>query len=224
MRREQSSARAQQSAGSRLNVRRLLAVGTVVALALLLATVASASNIFRDPSDGRIVHWSDGSRSQAWVTIVDHTGPNWPVYAPAIDWDNAGHINVTYYSNSCNGNDHCVGVNNFDFNQNCRDRGGNTINVWSHSGQAHMTGDTHIDLNQRCADNVGEQYTDSNRKVITCHEEGHAIGSLANAVNASYRDTCMAATGGNFDQSDASRTGQQHDFVMLDDEIYDHND
>jgi hypothetical protein len=188
-----------------------------------MAAITRANNIERTNGAAKIIHWTTDGRNLAWETLVDHTGSNWRVYAAALDWAYAGHVNITYYPNSCNGNGHCVAVNNHDFGQNCRDNAAATHKFVQTSGQAHMTSDTEIVFNQRCADNVGEQYTDGNRQVIVCHEEGHSLG-LDEAPNASYRDTCMAATGGNFDKSDASRTGEHHDFVMLDDEIYDHND
>jgi hypothetical protein len=206
----------------RLAGRRRIAVIAVLAIFGGLGASALADNIERNFSNSRI-HWSDESGTRAWVTLVDKTGPNWPVFAAAITWDNAGRLDVTYRSSDCGGNGHCVEVDNPSFsNFTCRERPGEAVLVYPAFGTpAHLTADTRVRLNQKCADNQGEQFTDSDRRVVTCQEEGHVLG-IDHDYAAGHHNTCMAATRDNFDH--AVTTPRQHDFQMLDDVIYTHND
>lgn len=193
----------------------------VVGLGVLLGAMSFTFIVALAPASNRSAdkgHWSDGSGTRAWVTLVDKTGPNWPVFAAAIEWDNAGRIDVTYRSGDCGGNGHCVSVDTWDPGVGCRTANSSFAYTPAYGGN-HLQGDTFIALNKACATN--DNFTNGDRRVITCQEEGHVLG-LAHALNASHHDTCMAATGDDFDHAD--NTPQQHDFVMLDDVIYDHND
>ncbi len=199
-----------------------LAIAAVFAVLIAFTAGALADNIERNVG-GYKIHWSDGAGGgPGYVTLVDHTGPRWPVYAAAIEWDYAGHLNVIYRADDCGGNGHCVGVNNYKFEKPCGEVGGKAILVYPLFGwPAHLDSDTEVDLNQRCADDVGEQYADRDRRVITCQEEGHVMG-LDHDYAAGINNTCMAAHADEIKQ--ATNKPRQHDFVQLDDVIYDHRD
>lgn len=191
-------------------------IAAVLAFAAIVAPSGASNNLG--------VHWSDGNDNMAHVTLVDGTGPAWPVFAAAIEWDNAGRINVIYRSNGCGGNGHCVNVNAEEFQSGCHNLPAETIIVTQGGGSNHLDGDTRVRLNNKCKNDADHgQHSTQDLRVLTCHEEGHVLG-LAHELDSSFaNDTCMyVIPGQQFQQGE--ETPRQHDFVMLDDNIYDHND
>jgi hypothetical protein len=198
----------------------------VLALATtLIVAPAGGNNVFRQ-ADGDKIHWSDDpGGGPGYVTLVDKTGSNWLVQASASNWDAAGRLNIIYQYGDCGGYGHCVSVDSNRFDGfTCRDRGGFFDPDPNAAG--HLQGSSRIEFNQKCADNDGEQFNNTQRRVIVCQEEGHAVGDLDHDFDAGHHNTCMAATGQNFDhpEGEDGYTGRRHDFEMLDDVIYDHDD
>lgn len=119
--------------------RRTAAALAVLATAFLALAIGSASATNRlNPND----HWSDGSGNTAWVTLVDKTGPNWPVGAAAIEWDNAGRIDVIWRLDTCGGFGHCVSVDKWDPGVGCRTPNSSFASLSNSSG--HLDGDTFV--------------------------------------------------------------------------------
>ncbi|UJA21245.1 hypothetical protein HJD18_14165 [Thermoleophilia bacterium SCSIO 60948] len=165
-------------------------------------------------------HWNDGDGQQAKMTFVDNTGAPWPIYAAANTWDNAGRIVVAYNANNCNGDPHCVGVN-------ATNMGGDSCNAnpgyfaWNANSSRHLlAAQSYIRLNQDC-----NPRSTRVQRFIACHEEGHATG-LDDEPQSIRDQTCMAAGTApphpDFDTWE--ETPRPHDFEMLDNQIYTHND
>lgn len=199
-----------------LTVRRGLAtLGAAVAVATIYATTVSAHNVTG-------FHWADEGRARAFVTFVDKTNASWPIVTTTNEWDFAGNINIYYGYRDCGGQGHCVSVDTSLVgpfaDRRCGEvRGLTRVEVVS-PGSTHMSSDTSVTFNERCQ-NSG--FSNADRRTIACHEEGHVIG-LAHADNSLL--TCMGAPPGETAWMNRSGTPRQHDFLMLDDEIYDHND
>lgn len=197
-----------------LRVRPTLLAATAVFAIASVGGIAAAHNIL--PTD---YHWSDEDRARAWVTFVDDTNANWPVSAAANEWDYAGNIAVYYGFRTCGGQGHCVNVDvsrvgPFE-GQTCDEFRG--ITHFDTTPAGHFTADTSIRFNDRCAQ---DQYTQVNRRGIACHEQGHALG-LDHAPGST--GTCLGSFPG-VQWRDRLGTPRQHDFIMVDDEVYAHND
>lgn len=208
----------------------LTTLGVVVAAAaavyLALPTgVSSASNCISvdfylhppSPCDDR-THWSDGSGSTAWVTLIDRTPAQWPVLAAALEWDNAGRLDIIYRSNDCGGYGHCTEVRSSPFaNDSCQQNPGFVNPGFSND---HFDGNTFVRFNDHCIN----AWTQQNRRVVVCQEEGHVAG--VGHEPASYKDqTCMATPANpNYNINDWDATPRLHDFEFLDNNLYTHND
>lgn len=195
--------------------RRVAALGTLTTLALvLLVAVAYATNRI---SDGR--HWGEGNLSREYVTIVDHTGPKWPVYSAAIKWDEAPRIDIVWKADTCSGSyGHCIGVRVIsadDYGYSCTTSGGFAVVARISSTNNHIDEDeSYIRFNGDCG---RDAFTNRDRRALACEEEGHMIG--LDHANSDLNDlTCMAS--GRIDRLDD--TPRQHDFELVDD-IYTHN-
>jgi len=177
-------------------------------LAMALAPAANAGHAY-----GSWVHWSDGAGGgPGYVTLVDYTGDQWPVYSAAIEWDRPDPLNVIYRNGSCGGFGHCVAVRAEQFALACGERAGQTILIRDGN---HLSADTHVRLNTRCNDRA-----DREQRVITCHEEGHVMG-LGEQPESLEGDTCMGAQAGELGQ--ATDKPGPHDFGAIRN-IYGHQD
>jgi hypothetical protein len=139
-------------------------------------------------------------------------GDAWAVYAAHLEWDNAGHIDVDYHADNCGARKHCVGVDSYFFGTGCQHRA-----FWVGTEQANNHfDDAAIRLNAECKAN----HTYPELRAIVCQEEGNVLG-LADEPESLRQETCMGDGG---PLSSTEETPRHHDFVMLDDHIYDHND
>lgn len=184
-------------------------VGLLIAGALLVLVVPSGS------ADNRLntnTHWGDGGRSQGFVNFIDRTGDAWAVYSAHLEWDNAGNVDVDYQPNNCDGRDHCVGVDAYNFGSGCGIRG-----FWqgTQQGGNHFN-DAFIRLNNECKDN----HSYRELRAIVCQEEGNVLG-LGDEPQSLHQETCMGDGG---PLGSTEETPRPHDFQMLDNVIYDHND
>jgi hypothetical protein len=177
---------------------------------MLLTSVASASN-------DTARHWADGGGGPGYVNVVDNTAV-WPV-KPAVDeWDHAGRLQANYRT-ACQGAGHCVGLSAVSYlgGFTCHELQG--VTVTAANSNNHLLTQTFIEINNHCRSDP-HNHPNSELRVITCHEIGHAL-SLAH-VAADQHSTCMA--NGTMLSPPQSNTPRQHDFVMLDDNMYDHTD
>lgn len=182
-----------------------LALVTAV-VTLVSAYAASASNVVYAPG-GQPSHWSDRGGSTPVVYVRDHTGAGWPVNASSIDWNKNGPLTVTYqFLGSCSF--HCMDVRVVDELGACGNPYGRTVLNWSTLG--HMTSTTRVQLNTRCIGLSGAQ-----KRNITCHELGHATGSVNHQAN-----NCMLS----YVPSPPNQYPGAHDYNMFQDPIYNHND
>ena len=184
-------------------------------LALVTGVAASAL-----ASNSSPFHWGQGDRPRAWFTIVDHTPEPWPVQAATNEWDFAGRVDVIYRFGGCGGLGHCVPVRTSlsgDFDGvGCNLLRG--VFYRQFNGNHIIPSSARIRVNGRCENS---QFTRQNRRGIVCHEEGHAM-RLIHADTSFLGQTCMA--GANAQQwLNRAATPRHHDFVMVDDVIYDHN-
>lgn len=207
----------------------LLSASAVVAVQLSSTDSAFACNRSRQDVNSNLVaectepentwaHWTDGAGSQPWVAIRDTTGSAWPVYTAALNWANpTTGIDVIYNAGDCGGYNHCVTVSASSFEETCRQRGGFTVL----KGVNHLlASEMQMVFNSKCASST---WTNAERSVITCHEFGHLLG-LAHPQDINPTTTCMSASGTTFDDPDSANTGRSHDYGMIDDVIYSHND
>lgn len=192
--------------------RRAAVITAVMALAApMFVTDSVAGNRL---SGGR--HWGDGSLSREYVTIVDYTPSQWPVYAAAIKWDEAPRLDVVYQYGTCSGSyGHCIGVriiSQSDYGYTCLESGGFAY-VPPQSGSSHISDSAYIRLNSACG---GSNFTNRDRRALACEEEGHIIGL---DHDYAYKDvTCMGS--GRIDQLD--ETPREHDFNELH-QMYEHS-
>lgn len=198
-------------------------VFAMAAAAASFAAPASGSNYYGAPGAPSWKHWNDGNDNVSVVTFVDHTGPSWPVNAAHQVWDNAGRVDVDWRADTCGSASHCVGVAVSDPDQNpvfggasCFDMGGYVLQV-PNSTVTHYSDETYVRFNQRCGSG---QYTNRDRQALACEEEGHVVSLRHATYSGANNDTCM----GSGWIAVLEETPQQHDFVMIDDEVYLHND
>lgn len=193
------------------SMRRVAWVGGL--LGLILAAMpggAFASNEIGGPA-----HWAYASNPDAYVTIVDFTGSNWPVYAAAINWDGGStNFDVIYQNGSCNDFGHCVSVDTATQSPACLESGGFAALFLTPAGN-HLGSDSYIELNSKCGSSA---FSNRDRQALICEEEGHIIG-LAHAVSSLNDETCMAS--GKITQ--LHEEPRPHDFYMIDSVMYAHN-
>jgi hypothetical protein len=191
----------------------VLAVLTVVTSAAI-ATEGHATN--RLPGGQ---HWGQGNLSREYVTIVDYTPSQWPVYAAAIKWDEAPKIDVVYQYGGCAGSyGHCIGVRVMaegEYPYTCAQSGGYAVVTPYSSSNNHIDPDrSYIRFNHACG---GSNWTDRDRRALACEEEGHIIG-LDHAASNLNNETCMAS--GTISQ--LKEVPRPHDFGEVDG-IYTHS-
>ncbi|RNL78454.1 hypothetical protein EFL95_04985 [Nocardioides marmorisolisilvae] len=149
-----------------------ISVATVVMLAVSMASSAAANHWNHDP--GHNVHWTNSSPSfpRGYVYWADLTGPEWPVYSAAIEWDRSTRLDAVYVGagSSCPSTPHCVTVRQTALGTSCSGTLGQT-NVSYYSATGHLETSTRVDLSSACSTSSA-----SKRRTITCHELGHSIG------------------------------------------------
>lgn len=189
----------------------LLSVMTGIVTGALVAIpgMSVASNIVGDN-----FHWSDGSNPRAYVTIADFTASQWPVSAATTEWGTEPNLDVYYVYQGCGSQGHCIDVRTQNFPEPCTGPGhkGGFATLFSANG--HLTNDSFVRLNTACGTS---SYSDRDRRALACEELGHIMG-LAHGGDPT--DTCMAS--GNITQM--NEHPRPHDFTMLHDNIYNHND
>lgn len=184
--------------------------------------MVGASNVF--PGNN---HWSDGSQPRAFVTVNDFTPSGWPVLAATNEWATEPNLDMYYNFQSCGSTGHCIDVrlaDFFDSNGNvilCTGSGGSGLKIGGvaviNPDTGHMNADnTFVRLNRRCGD---AGYDNRDRRALACEELGHITG-LAHADGSLNDVTCMAS--GNIKQ--LHEHPRDHDFNMLHNTVYDHND
>jgi len=182
---------------------------TVATAAFLTAGTAQADNRL-----GNHGHWNRTS-VHAHVKMLDFTGDPWPVATVHLDWDQAISIDVDYVngdpSSEC-GPD-CVRVvtrapdEDAAFGPNCTGAAGYWTNDPPGAGN-HWTQPRAVRFNRSCNDVAAHS-----RRALTCQEMGHALG-LDHTLST---DSCMHQNA-----SVADVTPGQHDYGMLNNDIYDH--
>lgn len=177
---------------------------------------ADQSTADHSPGDGN--HWSDENGSKAFVTIVDKTGPQWPVQASALEWAKSQKLAVVYRYNDCAGFGHCVSVDESSFaGYTCDQNPG--VTYTPQDGSRHLTQSTFTLFNSKCNDR-----SDYVQRVMTCHEEGHIMG-LGEEEQSLRQETCMAQAQLNHPPfAEWSNKPRAHDFATLDTIMYTHGD
>ncbi|MEX0755302.1 MAG: hypothetical protein WD556_09360 [Actinomycetota bacterium] len=146
------------------------------------------------------------------MTVADFTPAKWPVLAATNEWATEPRLDVFYVFEGCAGNNHCISVRIGEgFDLSCRQNGGFAA---LDTNNGHLTGDSFVRFNSKCGDNA---FTDRDRRALACEELGHIMGL---DHGGDPNDTCMAS--GPIDQ--LHHHPRPHDFSMLHDFIYDHND
>lgn len=187
-------------------------MGLVAIVVLGLPAVVFADNVLRN-QNGNLLHWRDDDSAgfpRGFLYWVDRTGPRWPVFSSAIEWDRAPRVDAVYRT-SCPGR-HCVGVSTADLGQ-CRTVPrllGRTFTPSFAGG--HLRGSTRVQFNGNC----GDQLNRAQRRMVACHELGHSLG-LAHYV-FSAPSTCMRSS------FPAILVPRAHDYRMLNERLYNHDD
>lgn len=175
----------------------------MILLSLMLAPPAQAHH--RLP-----YHWNRNHPTQTAVAqayFVDHTGPNWPVYSMILGpWNNRPAYYRPYYLNpgDCNNNVvHCVPVRNINDPNRARGVTTYTVNLETN----HV-----VHGSMEVLYNNAYNYTEALRREVTCHELGHATGTLDEGA---HDGSCMAAGSPYVDNA------SDHDYDIIED-VYNH--
>jgi hypothetical protein len=185
-------------------------LGTCLVVGILLALIVStgaASNRL-----GNFGHWNDGGTSQGFVNYINNAA-QWSVPAAADEWDFAGNVRVDSWAD-CNSRPHCAPIDAFQFSVGCPIIRGQWT-ATQISGTNHWAS-AFVSLNARCVDN----HTSRQLRVVTCQEMGNLLG-LKDEGSGLADETCM---GDGASLANTEETPRAHDFSMLDNQIYDHND
>lgn len=84
-----------------------LVLGAVFTVVFLTPAVVAADHIDRN-QNGSIEHNSDNpGHPRGYMYWVDNTGPEWPVYTAAIDWDKAPGVDAVYTTSGASCPKHC---------------------------------------------------------------------------------------------------------------------
>jgi hypothetical protein len=134
------------------------------------------------------------------VYMIDHTGPQWPVYQAAVVWDESTVMNVGYrwYTNGCP-NSNCVDFWDADYGDTGWD--GKTFFSYNTSTRRFISSGFHVDLNDHYSLNATQL------QATACHEMGHAIGMDHNV----YTTSCLYWQ----INTSVSNTPDSDDFSML---------
>lgn len=183
-----------------------------VALSLLLYPGLGLAN----NSLGGAFHWSDGNNPRAWMTIEDHTPSGYPVLAATSEWATEPNIDMYYSFGSCGSQGRCVDVRLKNMAVPCagtQNASGGFFQP-AFSGN-HYSAAAYIRFNDACS---GAGFDNRDRRALACEEIGHSIGM---AHDFGLNDvTCMASD----DIRQLHEHPRPHDFTMLHNVIYDHND
>jgi hypothetical protein len=147
------------------------------------------------------IHWSG---THPLVHILDHTGPQWPVYSAASVWNQSTALDVGYgwYTNGCPGFAHCFPAWDADYG----DTGWAGWYSLNYDGYSQIIDNTvYIQLNDHYSYTSGELMQDA------CHEIGHTLGIDENF----YLTSCVYRQV----ETDASRYPAAGDYSVLT-EIY----
>jgi hypothetical protein len=173
-----------------------------------------------DNDIGGKFHWSDGSNPRAWMTIEDHTPSGWPVLAATNEWATEPNIDMYYEFGGCAGSPgRCVDVRLKDMPVPCAgtfDASGGFFHYEFNAANTHYSEDSFIRFNDACG---GGNFDNRDRRALACEEIGHSIG-LDHADPGLNNVTCMASG----DIRQLHEHPRDHDFSMLHNVIYDHND
>lgn len=195
-----------------------------VMVAVLVATVASMFPAQADNRLGSKGHWNRQSHSVAHMKLLDKTGDKWPVFAAHLDWDLAAHLDVDYdyVPNGWTCDHHCVEVDAVSpANDPYNELSGSCTGDYTVAGYAYFINSSYVtDANHfwskkpeiRFNTNCNHR-SDRFRRALACQEIGHVLG----LDHAGPTSSCMYV-----DPADASATPRQHDYDMLDLQIYDH--
>ena len=192
---------------SRTNGGYFMAIIVALAAAIFVLPVPASAD-HTNPFGG---HWSNAfpqRTSKAQVYIEDYTGANWPVINAVSKWDNQSYILVYYNSaGTCNHNlVHCV----------------HAVEYYSSTDGLYGHTDTIIDSSRHLKHSPSSspqsgitvhfnnfyvpRTTAAQRRKVTCHEIGHALG-----LWESHRDdSCMDQ-----DQGTWYEFTSPHDFDVL---------
>lgn len=112
------------------------------------------------------VHWSG---THPWVHILDHTGPQWPVYSASQIWNQSTALDVGYgwYTNGCPSGAHCP--NAYDANYGNTGWAGQESLVYDQNSGLIYEGTAWMELNDYYS------YTSSELQQDACHEIGHML-------------------------------------------------
>lgn len=154
---------------------------------------------------GQPWHWSRSNPTPTAVAqayFVDHTGPNWPVFATVFKWDNRPNYYLPYYSSpgSCNSNNlHCIPVRAGNYGStNWYGRTVYDVNL----STDHIVHDSmNIKFNEYFSLNANK------RESLVCHEMGHGAGPLSEGTNT---NSCMFGSDTSWPLNPSS-----HDFDII---------
>jgi hypothetical protein len=159
-------------------------VVTVAGLAALLApTPASADH--KRPAGGHWDRHTPTATAVAQVYFEDFSGPNWPVATSVPAWANRPAYIRPYYknANTCNNSVvHCVPVRSGNYGSTYY--GGFSEKLIGTGGHGHF-----VHGSVKIFYNTYYSYGTNERREITCHEIGHAMGPIADGT--AQPNTCM---------------------------------
>jgi hypothetical protein len=163
----------------------------------------NGANAWHDLCGINRVHWAG---THPTVYFIDHTGPAWPVYEAAVQWNYSTAIDAVYRSGSSGcpwSSASCVHVSeNNDPNLDCAG-----IFTWVGCTRVLADGNNIIYFAESIMNNL-HSHGYSENQIATCHEEGHALGLGHNW----YTSSCMYR----YVTSPTSRYPSSADYQMLD--------
>ncbi len=133
-------------------------------------------------------HWSNSypqRTTKAQVYLHDYTGASWPVINAVGKWDDQSHLLVYYKSaGTCNNNlVHCVTVYEYEDKDLAGGRAYGVTSITIDSSRHLVHGSVSIRFNKYYVPYT----TAAQRRKVTCHEIGHALG----LAESSMTNSCM---------------------------------